>query len=71
MPTQVLVFISIVGGFLFGCYTCSTYYKPIFKQFSKEMHNQYLELLKKHGIYKEEEKKNAKRFRKSINRKVS
>lgn len=42
--------------FFIGCFVGGTWagrvYKHSFKRFTDEVHSQYLELLKKHGIYK-------------------
>jgi hypothetical protein len=45
--------IAITIGFVIGHRRAEIIYSKVFKRYRDEMHDQYVSLLKKHGIYKE------------------
>lgn len=57
----VVVGASVGFGVMFGYKIATTQLKRVFKEFSDEMHRQYLQILRKEGIKLNEEGKEALR----------
>lgn len=49
-PFNVLWLATIAGGVALGYWIATMQQRLVYKRFSKEMHKQYLYLLKRHGV---------------------